>query len=177
MSDWPGISGTDMGAVVQTLSLEAAPGQHAANMSSPIAAATWGAANTALYMPVNVHAAVTLYKMSFTIGVQSGNYDIGVYDENGVRLVSKGSTALPVAGIVITDIADTLLTPGVYFFALNIDNTTATVNKITMASVIQKTVGMYQQAVGAVTLPNPATFASPSGTVAPVVTGHLRATV
>jgi hypothetical protein len=96
-------------------------------------AAVWPAANRAIYIPFELEVPATAYKMAFVVGTQSGNYDAGIYDELGNRLVSMGSTAVPAAGVAVADIADTALEPGTYFMALNIDNVIAAVSRIGVA--------------------------------------------
>jgi hypothetical protein len=137
------------------------------------AATAWPAANRALYMPVRIEMPMTVFKMAFIVGVQSGNCDVGIYDEKGNRLVSAGSTAVAAAGFQSVDIADTLLAPGIYFLAMNCDNTTATFNKANgVPALLEQICGMQQQAVGAVALPNPATFANPATAYIPALTAY-----
>ena len=142
------------------------------------AAGTWPAANRALYIPVEVETPCIAVKMMFQVTTQSGNFDIGIYAENGSRLVSTGSTAVPAAGMSVSDITDTTLTPGTYFLALNIDNTTAAVQRLNnpLAGTIQGC-GVQQQAVGAVTLPNPATFANPASAYWPMICASVVTTL
>jgi hypothetical protein len=89
-------------------------------------AAAWPSANRAIYAPVWVPDVVVITKLAVHIGsATSGNIDIGVYTEYGVRLVSTGSTA---AGSINTtqlvDVTDIALGPGVYYLAAACDNTT-----------------------------------------------------
>lgn len=170
MSDWP----------ATTLSLAGNKTIHTSSMDSLLfettgaaqftAAAAWPAANLALYIPFIVEQTVTAYKMAFEVGAQAGNYDIGLYSEAGDRLVSTGSTAVPAAGLAVADIADTVLGPGVYFMAINMSTiTTLTIERATGTLNLLQAAGMLQQAVGAVTLPNPATFALVAQTYVPGV--------
>src|SRR5262249_42739307 len=123
--------------------------------------------------PVQIQQTVTVFQMSWQVGTQSGNYDIGIYDQAGNRLVSMGSTAVPVAGMAIANITDTTLKPGTYFLALNVDNVTATAFKsATVGGVTLQVCGVQQQAVGAVTLPATATFANPASAYIPVINAH-----
>ena len=134
------------------------------------AGAVWPAANRAIYVPFIVDSIVTAYQMAIEVTVQSGNLDVGIYDELGNRLVSKGSTAVGAAGIQLIDITDTVLTPNTYYAALNVDNTTAAVTRISaIAALWLQSIGVQQQAVGAVTLPNPATFANPASAYLPCI--------
>jgi len=140
----------------------------------------WPAANRALYMPFMVEVAVTAYLIAWQNGSTiSGNLDVGIYSVTGARLVSTGSIAHSGASTVQTgNIADTVLTPGVYYVAMNVDNTTGTFFRTTvMSGGFLRVYGMQQQAVGAVTLPDPATFANPASAYLPLLCVCLKATV
>jgi len=94
-----------------------------------------GAANRAVLMPTQPIASdCTISGILMSIGVQSGNVDVGVYMYDGTtftRIVSLGSTACPAVSTpnftTVFDITDTILYKGTrYFFALAADNNTAT---------------------------------------------------
>jgi hypothetical protein len=138
----------------------------------------WPLANLAMYVPVVLPFQATVYKMSFIVVTASGNYDIGIYDESGHRLVSKGSTVVPAAGIAVVDTADVTLGMGCYFLAMCIDNTTASIRQSGgLSSYHSRMCGLQEQSVGAVTLPNPATFATFSRGSVPLITAHFRSIV
>jgi len=170
MSDWQGNV-----LYQQTLSVsDNHSGGAAADMNESGAALSvgtvWPTANLVIYVPVVVLAPITAYQMGIRVVTQSGNLDIGIYDEMGNRLVSAGSTAVAVAGVQAVNITDTPLTPGVYFLALCIDNTTASVGSTGVPTALQlQTFGIQQQALGSVTLPNPATFANPANAYVPMI--------
>lgn len=179
MSDWQANAFLGHSGVISTAGLESQYGQ-ALRMSSGTfnAAGTWPAANRALYFPVVVQQTVTVYQMSFIVGVQSGNYDIGIYDEARARLVSVGSTAVPAAGFAPVDITNTTLTPGVYYLAM-VCSTASTLTIQRNASLIAevyRTSGVAQENLGATTLPATATFATYAQAYAPLVSAHLVAT-
>ncbi len=131
---------------------------------------TWPAANRALYIPFLVFSVVTAYQMAFEVVTQNGNYDIGIYSEQGDRLVSTGSTLVPAAGKATANITDTTLTPALYFMALSCDSTTASFLRSSglVASHLQ-VLGLQQEALGSVTLPATATFANPANAYLPAV--------
>lgn len=134
------------------------------------ASAVWPAANRALYIPFIVTEEVTAYQMIFEVAVQSGNLDVGIYNEQATRLVSSGSTPVGGAGIQVVNITDTVLKPGVYFMAMCVDNITASFVRSSISSVVWlNALGVQQQAVGAVTLPDPATFANPASGYVPIL--------
>ena len=120
---------------------------------------------------------LTARQMFIEIITQSGNCDIGIYNERADRLVSTGSTAVGAAGIQIFNITDTELTPGVYYAALCVDNATASITRASTTALNLQVLGVQQQAVGAVTLPNPATFANPASAYAPTIGVALNATL
>lgn len=74
-------------------------------------------ANTAYLVPIgNVVATTPLTRLSFALNVVvAGNYDIGIYSSDDeatfTLLASKGSTAQPAAGNIITTIATATITP------------------------------------------------------------------
>ncbi len=137
----------------------------------------WPVANTAIYVPVTIPSIVTAYQMSIQVTTQNGNCDVGIYDEIGNRLVSAGSTTVGAAGIQLFNITDTVLVPGVYYLAMNCDNTTASFFRSGQAPQQTVPYGLKQQAVGAVALPATATFAVTAQSYYPVIYAHLTATV
>jgi len=178
MSGWPGGQFTPEKAILATMGLSSAIGRTAIVVGSTPSAGAWPAANRALFIPVELEFPATAYQMSFVVGTQSGNYDIGIYDELFNALYRKGSTAVPAAGLGLVDITDTVLVPGVYFIAMNVDNVTATFNRNNFgADVMYRAAGMNQQAVGAVTLPNPPTPVGATAPFVPQIQVHLVPTV
>jgi hypothetical protein len=90
--------------------------------------AGWLAANRAIFTPLVLPSPVIVDGLGVIVGgTSSGNVDIGLYTEDGVRLVSTGSTA---QGAINTDqlitVADTLAGPGVLYVGVACDVTTAT---------------------------------------------------
>ena len=139
----------------------------------------WPAANRAIYVSVLVENPVVVTQMAVWVTVQSGNLDVGIYSETGTRLVSAGSTVVgAAAAIQAINIADTLLAPGVYFLAMCVDNTTAAFQRTAAGNAgIYSSFGVQQQAVGAVTLPATATFATPASAYAPAVIATVMSAV
>lgn len=127
------------------------------------AAAAWGTANTAVFSPVIIGVNTTVYQLAWINGATvAGNADVGIYDRNGFRLVSSGSTAQSgVSAPQVVDITDTTLTPGLYYLAMVADDATATYNRAgtSSASPLCRASGMAMQA-SAFPLPSTATFAA-----------------
>lgn len=139
------------------------------------AGAVWPSANLALYMPVLVTERVTVYHMGTEVTTQAGNIDVGIYDEALNRLVNAGTTATAVAGIQDLDIADTAIGPGLVYFAMVCDSTTAAFRRISADGVLLRTCGMAQQALGSASLPSSATFAANANGYVPHVFASLLA--
>lgn len=139
-----------------------------------IAAAAWPAANLVIYVPFGVPEPVTITKVFYGIGAAAGNIDMGIYQPDGTRLVSLGTTAAAGASTIqVGDIVDTTLARGVYYFALVADTvTTLTIQSRNPAAGIAQSLGLLEQA--SVTLPlstnaNPATFAKYTRAYVPLV--------
>lgn len=125
--------------------------------------AVWPSANLAVYMPVCVQIPCIITKFFSHNGtVASGNIDIGLYTNDGCRLISTGSTAQSGTSVVQSvDVTDTLIGAGIYYIAMAMDNTTGTVIRVASNANLMRLHGMYQQA-SAFALPATATFATPS---------------
>lgn len=179
MSDWQSNAFAGHSGVITTAGPESQTGQMFMTSAVTTSTAAWPAANRALYCPIVVQQTVTVYQMSFVTGASAGNYDIGIYEIGGARIVSTGSTAVPAAGLALADITNTTLTPGVYFLALVCSTiTTLTVNRYTgMGAEVWRACGLQQENLGATTLPSTATFASPATDYVPYIAAHLNATV
>lgn len=139
---------------------------------------TWPTANLAFYIPISVHSTLTVVKMFIENGgTASGNVDLGIYDAGGTRLVSTGSTAQSgTSAIQEFDITDTTLTPGLYYLAMAIDNTTATLQRWSVTTALAKAIGVCTQA-SAFALPSSATFATPSSGNLPFIGATIRSVV
>jgi hypothetical protein len=186
MPDYPGAAVDPQQSVVGTFGLKSIALDVC--VYSNLAARTgavWPAANRALYCAVWVEQPMVARRLFCRPTVQSGNLDMGIYDAKGNRIVSKGSTAVGVTTALqiiditasVTGTASPVLLPGMYFLALNVDNVTAAMTMAAPASAeICRIAGVQQQAVGAVTLPNPATFANPASAYIPSI-GMFAGTV
>lgn len=169
MADWTDSYGRSDPTIINTatefgLALETLGGGASAS-------ATWPTGNSAFYYPFKVRRpfnAVYMYVMNGA--AVSGNVDLGIYDLAGNRLVSTGSTAHAGTSAIQTfNITDTLLYPGVYYMAMNCSNTTSQFQRWSGNVLATRLLGVLTQAVGAVTLPNPATFTSTAISFFPIV--------
>jgi len=84
-------------------------------------------ANQAILVPVKPSTDISVAFLEWVCAVQSGNYDIGLYDDSGARLWSKGSTAFPAANasqVETVSPAVAMLAGTRYWLAFTADNTT-----------------------------------------------------
>lgn len=128
---------------------------------SGLASQAWGTANLALYFPILLPPGVPpLTKLWWQNGgTASGNVDCGMYDAQGNRLVSTGSTAQSGTSTVqAVDITDTVIPSGLLYLALALSSATGTIWGAGAAGAGYG-FGVYRQ-TSAFPLPNPATFAT-----------------
>lgn len=86
--------------------------------------AAWPSANLAIFIPVRVATPVTICKIIVGAGATAtGNFDVGIYDAAGNRLVSSGATAKGTNTEHVIDITDTTIGPGLYYIALSASTT------------------------------------------------------
>lgn len=175
MAEWPSNQESNR-IVISTISSEALGAEIGCFNVAPTSAQC-AAVNTALFVPFVVHRSFVAVKMAVANGAAvAGNIDLGIYDDQQNRIVSVGSTAQAgVSAVQSVDITDTTLLPGVYFMALNSDNATGQFYRWATGSPGNiGAFGVYSQAVGALTLPDPAVFAKPTTQSIPhlMVTGR-----
>lgn len=147
---------------------------------NPMGASTgWPAANLAIFVPVRVSCPVTVYKMVVGAGLTAaGNFDVGIYDASGNRLVSSGATAKGASVEHILDVTDTRIGPGLYYLAMSADGTNNYIMVTpsgTSPVPLQKTrlLGILNMAT-AYTLPTTATFAAATNVAFPCIAAYTR---
>lgn len=120
------------------------------------ASAAWPNANTAIYIPIYIAEAVTVYEAGIGTGATAGgNFDIGIYQMDGTKVVSSGATARTASAWNVAGLADTELTPGWYYAAMSADST-ANYSGIAPAAGLCEAMGVCSQDTAYV-LPSPAT--------------------
>jgi hypothetical protein len=125
------------------------------------ASAVHPVANSAFFYPMAVPINYTVKRMWWLNGATlAGTVDVGVYKEDGTRAVSAGSTSpTPINSIQFADVADTLLTPGMYYLAISASLGTTTFWRHVLQGIDDgRALGIVQQAT-AHPLPTTATFA------------------
>lgn len=133
----------------------------------------WPLTNKAIFVPIRVAFPVTVYKLVIGAGATvAGNFDIGIYDASGNRLVSSGSTAKGASVAHVLDVTDTVIGPGVYYLAMSANGTN---NYIAWAPSVQiaKLMGLFEMAT-AFPLPATATFATATHAFLPTIGAYLR---
>jgi len=140
----------------------------------------WPSANLAIFVPIRIPFPVVVYKLVIGAGATAaGNFDVGIYDASGNRLVSSGATAKGASTEQVLDIADTTIGPGLFYLAMSADGTNNYVMTTPSGSSpvpLQKVrlVGVVQMAAAYV-LPATATFAAASTAVAiPAINAQMR---
>jgi hypothetical protein len=142
------------------------------------ASVTWPTANKALTVPFSVFSPITIVKMFVINGAAvSGNIDVGIYSKASQKLVSSGSTAQAgTSAIQEFNITDTLLMPGMYFFAVALDNTTGTLEMWNPNAAIGKSLGVFEQS-SAFPLPSTLTLVTNTAARIPCVFATQRTVV
>jgi hypothetical protein len=87
------------------------------------------AANSGFFVPIRPRQNISVSSLAWVVGLQSGNYDIGVYDSTGARLWSRGSTAVTTAGTQVAEtVTDVSMVAGAtYYIAWASDTTSSAV--------------------------------------------------
>ena len=121
---------------------------------------TWDTANRAIYVPIVVPHPVVVRKLWFGNNVTAtGNYDLGLYDASGNKILSRGSTVKPASSTeAVWDCTDTVIGGGIYYMALNSDTATdgfaAELGPAPMCAME----GVLIESLGSVTLPTTASW-------------------
>lgn len=149
--------------MIGTVSPECLGNAYRAIASTSAASAGWPVANQAAYMPLVLSRQITVKKLWAANGSNAtGNVDIGIYDEFGVRIVSTGSTARAGTNTLqAIDIADTTIGPGRFYLALVCSSTSGAFFRGSTGAYKPQLFGMYVEA-SALPLPATASFATSS---------------
>lgn len=163
---------------ISTYSRESLGFALAALTPSVSASAVFPSANLAIYIPFTVYETITIVKLSILNGAAvSGNVDVGIYDAGGAKIISTGSTAQSGTSAIQTfDITDTVLSPGLYYLAIAMDNTTGAIENVTVTAIDVEALGVFQEA-SAFPLPSSATPAAFAQTVLPLILAHQQGTI
>jgi hypothetical protein len=182
MSLWPFIPEPPL-VTIHPMSIESGIGTRMFNEANGglngFSSATWPTASLAIYYPFSVTQNVTFSTLFCLNGtVVSGNVDVGVYTQDGRKIVSSGSTVQAgTSTLQVFTVAATTLGPGTYYMALALDNTTATIFRGIVGQVLRtRFTGMMQQAT-AFPLPTTATPAIIGQDYIPMMGLSTRSTI
>jgi hypothetical protein len=141
------------------------------------ASAGWPLTNLALFVPFSVSVPVIPTKgWAYCGTIAGGNFDIGVYDTAGTRLVSSGATARAASTVVSTATltATTLFPDRWYYMGMSCDGTGNFFSSASAAG-IWATLGMVE-ATTAYVLPSSVTFAVTTRAYCPMFGLNLQST-
>jgi hypothetical protein len=129
--------------------------------ASQYVSAAWGTANLACYQPIWLPMRYPVKNMFvYNFATVAGNVDIGIYNKEGARLASAGTTAMAGASTMQFFAADLILDPGQYYLAFVSSSTTATFACCNPGTATRaRYLGLLGQAT-ALPLPANATFAA-----------------
>ena len=176
MSDFPSFEAYDLdgGGAVYSAATTLFP----LNSTAP-ASTAWPSANLAIFVPIRVSRRMIAYKMAIGAGATAaGNFDVGIYDVGGNRLVSSGATAKGASAEQIINITDTQIGPGLYYLALSANGTNnyMMVTPSGTSPVPLQKARLYGtlEAATSYTLPATATMVARTGALIPMVAVYLR---
>lgn len=116
---------------------------------------TWPSANLAIYIPFYLSLPILVKQLFVENGVAvSGNIDMAIYSADAVTLNPSVKLTSAVNGAQvgisahqIFNITDVLLGPGLFYFAVVLDNTTGALQAIAVGSlVVAATFGVCEEA-------------------------------
>lgn len=143
-------------------------------IATTAASAAWPSANRALFVPFRLPRQMTVYQGVVGCGSGStGNFDVGVYDSAGNKIVSSGATARAASTEVVANMTDTAIGPGLFYMAVAVDGTTNIVQQVPAAVGLTKMLGVLEMG-SAYTLPATATYATVSAANIPMMALYFR---
>lgn len=135
------------------------------------ASAVWPSANRAIYYPFRITDTVLVTQLFCGNGtVAANNIDIGIFNADGRKIVSSGSTAQAgTSTLQLFNVTDTTLGKGMYYIGMAMDGVTGTTWRDAGFTVKQlQSLGVFQQAT-AFALPASATFATVASVYLPLM--------
>ena len=176
MADFPAVQDYNQ-QVISSLSVESV-GVGVSCLGGGGSSAVWPVANQACFVPFQVYVPSLIQQLMIWNGTAvSGNVDVGVYTQDGTRVVSSGSTAQAgTSQVQAFNVTDTQIPPGSYYMAQVLDNATGTFLRPPMTAVEAAVLGVLAQ-TSAFPLPSTATFAAAISTGVPQIAAFLRSLV
>lgn len=161
---------------ISTFSSESLGGLESALGSSNSVA--WPATNDAIFVPFTLSCPILVKRLFAGNGnVASGNMDVGIYTYSGAKIISAGSVAQSgTVTLQFFDIADTYLSPEIYYMGMAINNTSATVRRCNITVIRERHYGVVKMA-SAFPLPATAVFATMTASIVPLLGMDLGGTL
>lgn len=135
------------------------------------ASAAWPSASLAFFIPFRIAQPYTVANVYWFNGATVGTNTVqgGVYDSQGNQLVvSTAATSAGISTIQSASLTATTLQRGLYYMALVINGTTATVRAAAIPVPVSRAWGVYTM-VSATPLPTSATFAGNTTAYVPFI--------
>lgn len=169
MSDWPA-SGEPPRVIITHCSPLSVGVDLAAVATAAPAGVAHGTVNLARLFPFVLPEPMVVVKLfAYNGATMGGNTDVGIYTEDGTRIVSSGAVLQAGASTIQEfDITDTVIGRGRYYAALLNTTTTATFFSNAVPIVTAKLIGFAQVAVGAGALPATLTPAAVTAAIQPL---------
>lgn len=171
MGDWPDQQGMAQlaGEALSPLSQLSIGGIINTVIAGAAASTAWPAANRALFIPFRLPRPYLVTQAVVGCGSTGGNnFDVGVYDAFGNRLVSSGATARGTTAEVVANLTDTMLGPGNYYMGLASDSAGTFIALAPAQVGLVKMCGIKQMA-SAYVLPATATYATAASAFIPLL--------
>lgn len=123
------------------------------------------ATNVAKFFPFTLSQTIIIKRLFTVNGLTvSGNFDVGIYSNDGTKIVSSGSIAqVGTSTLQSVTISDTTLGPGMYYFAVAQDNATGVFYNMAATLGIEVLLTGTATQSTAFPLPSSVTFSSNSG--------------
>lgn len=131
--------------------------------SGSLATLAYPANNLAIYVPFSINSPIivnNLWWINGTLGTP-GNVDVGVFDENGVKLVSTTSTGqVGASAVQNVTVSNTYLNAGLFYIGLSCSSTSAQLFALASGNLNFLIMCGVAQEASALPLPSVATFAT-----------------
>lgn len=131
--------------------------------AATFASATWPTNDLAIYYPITMPGRFKVARFMVANGANAtGNVDVGLYSEAGVRLLSTGTTLRAGTNAMqYIGVTDSTFPPGNYYLALVASSTTGSyMRSASQGLEVSKISGFLQEALGSTVLPTTMTPAS-----------------
>lgn len=170
MGDWPSVASMRVAGEAITPWHDLSVGSLLEHImvSAGITSTAWPLANRAIFVPFRLDRPYLITQAVVGCGATGGNnFDVGIYDFAGNKIVTSGATARAAAAEVVANLTDTMIGPGVYYMALASDSVSTFIAASPAQAGLVKACGIKQMAAAYV-LPATVTFATAASAYVPV---------